>query len=97
MLCPVAPCPPTNLSNRLICGTNQSTVTWTSVLSATGYLVNATTTGRLLDSCSSASSSSECTLSNLQCSENYTVTVIALGTECDSDPSSSITISSGEY
>lgn len=61
---------------------------------ATGYVVNAMAANGHSVSCSPAAAS--CTLTDLQCSETYTATITALGSECDSAPSSATVISAGE-
>ncbi|KAK7945711.1 hypothetical protein WMY93_001439 [Mugilogobius chulae] len=85
-----APCSPTIQYYNLTCGTNSSSLTWSAVQSATGYVVDAVA-GNELVSCNSTTT--ECILTGLKCSQNYTTTVIAKGNECDSDPSTSFTVS----
>ncbi|XP_072296578.1 uncharacterized protein [Eucyclogobius newberryi] len=86
-----APCSPTIQYYNLTCGTNSSSLTWTSVQSATGYVVTAGTASG--DSVSCTSVTSECTLTELKCSQSYTATVVALGNECNSEPGTDFTIS----
>lgn len=61
---------------------------------ATGYVVNATATNGHAVSCSSATAT--CTLTDLLCSETYTATISARGSQCDSPPSSSTNITTRE-
>ncbi|KAM3604918.1 uncharacterized protein V6R79_017981 [Siganus canaliculatus] len=85
-----APCSPSIQSSTLICGTRSSSVSWTPVADATGYVVNATATSGHTVSCSSASAT--CVLADLLCSETYATTVTAQGNQCNSAPSSSTNI-----
>nr|XP_046264816.1 mucin-4-like [Scatophagus argus] len=81
-----APCSPSIQNNTLICGTNSSSLSWTPVVDATGYVVNATASNGHAVSCNSATAA--CTLTDLLCSETYMTTVTAQGSQCDSAPSS---------
>ncbi|KAK2835181.1 hypothetical protein Q5P01_015665 [Channa striata] len=76
-----APCDPTNVSAALNCLTGVVTVTWGSSPGANYYTVLAET-NRLVDSCNSSGNS--CQLSQLQCGEDYTVTVLARDGKCNS-------------
>lgn len=91
---PSAPCSPSIQNSTLICGTNSSSLSWTPMADATGYVVNATATSGHAVSCSSATAT--CTLTDLLCSETYTATISAKGSQCDSPPSSSTNISTCE-
>lgn len=62
---------------------------------ATGYVVNATAANRHTASCSSTIAA--CTLTDLLCSETYTATITAQGSQCDSPPGSSTIITTGEF
>ncbi|XP_071348392.1 LOW QUALITY PROTEIN: pneumococcal serine-rich repeat protein-like [Trachinotus anak] len=85
-----APCSPSVQNITEICGTNSSSVSWQSMADATGYIVNATATSGHKASCSSATAT--CTLTDLLCSESYTATVTARGSQCDSAPGPSANI-----
>lgn len=61
---------------------------------ATGYVVNATATNGHTVSCSSATT--KCNLTDLLCSETYTTTIIARGSQCDSAPGYGANITTGE-
>ena len=87
---PSAPCSPSIQNSNLICGTNSSSLSWTLMADATGYVVNATATNGHTVSCTSASAT--CNLTDLLCSETYMTTITARGRECDSAPSSSTNI-----
>ncbi|XP_018532382.1 mucin-4 isoform X2 [Lates calcarifer] len=79
-----APCSPFIQNSTQMCGTNSSSLSWESMADAVGYIVNATATSGHKVSCSSATAT--CTLTDLLCSETYTATVTARGSQCDSAP-----------
>ncbi|KAF7661786.1 hypothetical protein LDENG_00254330 [Lucifuga dentata] len=83
-----APCPPVIQDSSLICGTNSTSLSWSPVVNATGYIANATSVSGHTVSCNS--SVATCTLTGLLCSETYTATVVAQGSQCHSAPSPSI-------
>ena len=62
---------------------------------ATGYIVNATSASGHKVSYSSASAN--CTLTDLLCSETYTATIVAQGSQCDSSPGPSTNITTGQW
>ncbi|CAJ1072098.1 unnamed protein product%2C partial [Xyrichtys novacula] len=85
-----APCAPSVKNSNLICGTNSSSLSWMPMADATGYTVSATSTSGHTVWCNSATAN--CTLMGLTCSETYTTTITAKGSECDSAPGPSINI-----
>ncbi|XP_036412774.1 mucin-5AC-like [Colossoma macropomum] len=85
-----APCLPTILSTSLDCATNAALLSWTPVSSAILYIVNATSTNGHESSCVSTNFS--CSLTGLQCGQKYSVYATARGEQCDSSPSTSVTV-----
>ncbi|XP_034531079.1 uncharacterized protein LOC117806306 [Notolabrus celidotus] len=76
-----APCDPTNVAASLHCPTGVATVTWLPSAGADDYNVLAEANGHM-DSCNSTGVS--CELTQLQCGEDYTLTVLAGDGKCDS-------------
>ncbi|CAJ1061142.1 uncharacterized protein LOC117806306 [Xyrichtys novacula] len=76
-----APCDPTNVSATLNCSSGVATVTWGRSAGAINYTVVAEADGHM-DSCHSPHGS--CELTQLQCGEDYTVTVLAGDGKCNS-------------
>uniref|UniRef100_A0A3Q2E2M1 Fibronectin type-III domain-containing protein n=1 Tax=Cyprinodon variegatus TaxID=28743 RepID=A0A3Q2E2M1_CYPVA len=76
-----APCDPANVAASLNCLSDVVTVTWSASAGADQYTVLAEASGHV-DSCNSTGTS--CELTELQCGENYTVTVLAGDTMCNS-------------
>uniref|UniRef100_A0A3B4CMI2 Fibronectin type-III domain-containing protein n=1 Tax=Pygocentrus nattereri TaxID=42514 RepID=A0A3B4CMI2_PYGNA len=85
-----APCLPTILSTSLDCATNAALLSWTPVRNAIRYIVNATSTNGLMSSC--ISPNFNCSLTGLQCGQTYSVYATARGEQCDSSPSTSVTV-----
>ncbi|XP_039984445.1 uncharacterized protein LOC120790698 [Xiphias gladius] len=76
-----APCNPTNVTAALQCLSGVVMVTWGASAGANYYTVLAEANGRV-DSCNSTGTS--CELTQLQCGEDYTVTVLAGDGKCNS-------------
>ncbi|KAL7397583.1 hypothetical protein ABVT39_024505 [Epinephelus coioides] len=76
-----APCDPTNVTANLHCLSGVVTVTWRPSAGANHYTVVAEARGHI-DSCDSSGMS--CELTQLQCGEDYTVTVLAGDGKCNS-------------
>lgn len=76
-----APCDPTHVAASLECLSSVVTVTWGAGAGANYYTVLAEANGHA-DSCNSTGT--YCELINLQCGENYTVTVLAGDGKCNS-------------
>ncbi|XP_047445276.1 mucin-4-like [Mugil cephalus] len=76
------PCPPSNVSSRLMCSATAAQVWWAPSTNAVGYTVVANTNGQSL-TCNS--SSPNCTLSNLVCGQTYDILVKATDGSCVSN------------
>ncbi|KAG7513796.1 fibronectin type III domain-containing protein 7 [Solea senegalensis] len=76
-----APCDPTSVTAAQDCMSGVATVTWGASAGANYYSVLAEANGHV-DSCTSTSTS--CDLTELQCGEDYTVTVLAGDGKCNS-------------
>ncbi|XP_006797927.2 uncharacterized protein LOC102776891 [Neolamprologus brichardi] len=76
-----APCDPTNVSASLNCLSDVVTVTWRASAGANYYTILAEASGHV-SSCNSTGTS--CELRNMQCGNDYTVTVLAGDTKCNS-------------
>ena len=87
-----APCPPTNVNSSMDCLSNIAVVTWSGSAGAEFYTA-AVTDWQGGETC--MSSSEQCGMPNLDCGQNYTVTVTALRQNCPSEPSASSTLQSG--
>jgi len=90
---PPAPCDPTNVYASLNCLSDVVTVTWSTSSGANYYTVLAEARGHV-DSCKSAGTS--CELTQLQCGENYLVTVLAGDTKCNSSILAKTNVTTGE-
>lgn len=89
----LAPCEPTAVSADLQCSTGLVTVSWRSSAGATSYTVLAEANGHT-DSCHSESTS--CELGMLQCGRDYSVTVLAGDSKCNSSALANTSITTGE-
>uniref|UniRef100_A0A3Q2UY66 Uncharacterized LOC102300190 n=1 Tax=Haplochromis burtoni TaxID=8153 RepID=A0A3Q2UY66_HAPBU len=76
-----APCDPTNVAATLNCLSDVVTVTWRASAGANYYTILAEASGHV-DSCNSTGTS--CELTKMQCGNDYTVTVLAGDTKCNS-------------
>lgn len=90
----IGPCPPANVAASLECEGNVASVTWSPVPSAELYIVTATGSDGHTSTCNSNSTS--CSLTSLQCAQNYSVTVTTIINDCPSDPSPSVELKSGK-
>lgn len=88
-----APCPPTNLTGKVSCGTNLGTLTWAPSLHAVSYTATMTGSHGHIVSCSS--NASTCA-AKLECSHRYTAVVVASGATCNSSTGAPLTFDSGE-
>ncbi|TMS20668.1 Fibronectin type III domain-containing protein 7 [Larimichthys crocea] len=79
------PCSPTSVSSKMNCIFNIAAVSWTGSAGADFY--TATVTQRDGQSLSCYSDEEQCGIPNVQCGQNYTVTVVATRGDCQSDPS----------
>uniref|UniRef100_A0A3B4UUE8 Fibronectin type-III domain-containing protein n=1 Tax=Seriola dumerili TaxID=41447 RepID=A0A3B4UUE8_SERDU len=87
------PCPPTSVSSFMNCLSNIAVVSWTGSAGAEFYTAKVTQEDGQSKTCSS--DSEQCGMPNIQCGQNYTVTVVASNEKCDSDPSKADTLQSG--
>lgn len=76
------------------CIFNIAAVSWTGSAGADFY--TATVTQRDGQSLSCYSDEEQCGIPNVQCGQNYTVTVVATRGDCQSDPSEPDMLQSGE-
>ncbi|XP_039902211.1 uncharacterized protein LOC120742836 [Simochromis diagramma] len=76
-----APCDPTNVAASLNCLSDVVTVTWRASAGANYYTILAEASGHV-NSCNSTGTS--CELTKMQCGNDYTVTVLAEDTKCNS-------------
>ncbi|KAF7660957.1 hypothetical protein LDENG_00272160 [Lucifuga dentata] len=90
------PCPPTGVSSNMDCLTNIAVISWTASAGAEFYA--ATVTGEDGHKYTCMSDRTVCGLSNIDCGQINTVTVVASSTSpqsyCDSDPSEPDTLQS---
>lgn len=93
--CLSAPCPPSSISGSLDCDSQVAVVTWDQqeALGVT-YHVNATGGEGTVSTCSTTNSS--CSLTGLQCGQEYNVTVIASAHGCASAPSAPYALTQGQ-
>ncbi|KAJ8011603.1 hypothetical protein DPEC_G00059970 [Dallia pectoralis] len=78
MQMPTAPCRPTNVSSSLDCGTGVVLITWNNAAGITAYTVQANGNHGHNSSCNSTET--QCSLSNLECGQEYTVVVVPMQT-----------------
>ncbi|XP_072560360.1 uncharacterized protein [Paramormyrops kingsleyae] len=84
------PCTPSNVQNRLDCGSNNLTVSWDPNLDLLNYSVSIRSADGTVQFCSAWNTS--CTIGSLICGQNYTVNVTASSNDCRSPPSVTQTI-----
>ena len=82
-LFPVA-CAPVNVSASLVCP-NSAHVTWVESSGATSYNVTAVGQDGHIEDCSTNGTS--CQIRNMQCGQNYTITVTPYAGSCAGNPS----------
>ncbi|KAJ8279126.1 hypothetical protein COCON_G00061920 [Conger conger] len=88
-----APCVPSFVEAKLDCKTGISLVTWDSTLGATSYLVEAFGSWGHNTSCSS--SETLCSMDDLECGQDYNITVTALHDTCRGLASETVIITTG--
>ena len=77
------PCTPTNVMASLECHSNSAAVTWERASGALSYVaVGITEDGSHRTECNS--SLTQCDLEDLQCGQNYSISVYALDESCSS-------------
>ncbi|XP_029003162.2 fibronectin-like [Betta splendens] len=86
------PCPPTGVSSSMNCASNIALVSWNGSAGALFY--NASLTQGVAQSQGCWSDSQQCGLPNVNCGQNFTVTVTAFNGQCYSDPSKANTLTS---
>ncbi|XP_016396758.1 fibronectin-like [Sinocyclocheilus rhinocerous] len=75
-----APCIPTNVAAALNCTSNIASITWHSALGATWYLVKAESSQGYKTSCNNTVT--HCDIPNLQCGQEYSITVMGMNGVC---------------
>ncbi|XP_016147370.1 uncharacterized protein [Sinocyclocheilus grahami] len=75
-----APCTPTNVAAALNCTSNIASITWHSALGATWYLVKAEGNQGYKTSCNNTVT--HCDIPNLQCGQEYSITVMGMNGDC---------------
>ncbi|XP_035863315.1 uncharacterized protein LOC116038126 [Sander lucioperca] len=86
------PCPPTGVSSFMNCISNIAVVSWNSSAGADFYTATVTQGDGQSQSC--WSDSKQCGMPNINCGQNYTVTVVASNEKCNSDTSQANTLQS---
>ena len=87
------PCPPGNLAVNASCGDNGALVSWRPSPVATDYHVSARTAEGHVHMCNT--SFSNCSLSDLHCGQQYTVSVTASHENCSSKASQNVNFNTG--
>ncbi len=87
-------CPASDVQVSLQCNGNLGLVHWTATKNAESYIAIAMGTDGHTHTCTS--SGTNCTFSDLHCSENYTVTVATVERGCQSRPSTPVNLKSGQ-
>ncbi|XP_016331309.1 uncharacterized protein LOC107680061 [Sinocyclocheilus anshuiensis] len=85
-----APCMPTYVVATTNCDTSITTVTWDSARGASSYTVHAMSTWGRNSTCTSTDTT--CSFADLDCGQNYTITVTAEDDNCVSLTSAPITV-----
>lgn len=87
-----APCPPAIISKQYTCGTNIAVFRWTDPVGRLSFLAQVAGEG-YQDSCQTTNTS--CAFQNLPCGSDLNVTVQAHGVQCNSIPSVSESLQTG--
>ncbi|XP_026054455.1 uncharacterized protein LOC113040326 [Carassius auratus] len=85
-----APCIPTSVAAALNCTSNIASITWYSALGATWYLVKAESSQGYKTSCNNTVT--QCDIPNLQCGQEYSITVMGMNGVCMGPASQPITL-----
>ncbi|KAF4097010.1 hypothetical protein G5714_022979 [Onychostoma macrolepis] len=85
-----APCVPTFVVATTNCDTSITTVTWDSARGASSYTVHAVSTSGRNSTCTNTDTT--CSIPDLDCGQNYTITVTAEDDNCVSLTSAPITV-----
>ncbi|XP_036072425.1 uncharacterized protein LOC112147737 [Oryzias melastigma] len=87
------PCPPQNVSVNASCQTHSAVISWNQSPVAESYQVVATGANGHKHMCNTSSTS--CSLTELHCDEQYTVSMTASHENCTSKPSQNATLNTG--
>ncbi|XP_051554352.1 fibronectin-like [Myxocyprinus asiaticus] len=85
-----APCIPTHVTASLNCTSKIASITWYSALGATGYFAKAEGNHGHKTSCDSTNT--HCDISDLQCGQDYSITVAGVNGGCKGPASQSVTL-----
>ncbi|XP_059420230.1 fibronectin type III domain-containing protein 7-like [Carassius carassius] len=85
-----APCIPTSVAAALNCTSNIASITWYSALGATWYLVKAESSQGYKTSCNNTVT--HCDIPNLQCGQEYSITVMGMNGVCMGPASQPVTL-----
>lgn len=88
-----APCVPTYVVATTNCDTSITTVTWDSARGASRYIVQGNSTLGNHSTCTNTDTT--CSFANLECGQNYTITVTAEDNNCTSLTSAPINVTTG--
>ncbi|XP_053096527.1 uncharacterized protein LOC113530559 [Pangasianodon hypophthalmus] len=86
------PCDPYNVVAQLQCGSGAVNVSWQASAGARAYTVQAYMQSQTVPSASCVSSSTTCTLTQLQCGTVFNVSVLASDGTCNSSPWAGTTV-----
>ncbi|XP_016305113.1 fibronectin type III domain-containing protein 7-like [Sinocyclocheilus anshuiensis] len=84
------PCIPTNVAAALNCTSNIASITWHNALGATWYLVKAEGNQGYKTSCNNTVT--HCDIPNLQCGQEYSITVMGMNGDCMGPASQPVTL-----
>lgn len=90
----LAPCQPRRSRSNLDCVTNSARISWDAAAGADSYFVSAVGGEGSTANCST-SSNTTCEVEDLACGVLYNVSVVAINSNCDSQPSETITLETG--
>ncbi|XP_026111092.1 fibronectin type III domain-containing protein 7-like [Carassius auratus] len=85
-----APCIPTRVAAALNCTSNIASITWYSALGATWYLVKVESSQGYKTSCNNTVT--QCDIPNLQCGQEYSITVMGMNGVCMGPASQPVTL-----
>lgn len=91
----VVPCTPNIGTGVLDCFTDSALLDWTYSEGALNYTATALSPSGHISTCSS--NFTNCELPELHCGQMYNLTVVASDGQCNSPPSSSLQLDSGEF
>lgn len=91
----IAPCAVQNVINTVNCSTNALIVSWAPASLPVNYSAIAVSSAGTELQCQTEDLS--CTLPNLQCGQQYTVTVKAISSTCEGESSVQQVVNSGKF